>query len=563
MKSGFVGVFSVPRALGLALLLLLPLPGSAGAFDRETAEARIEVYVADREGRPVPGLGRDDFELYEGGEKVPITGFAVRQAAPEPGVVEEGPPALAVFVDRLYLTSATARSHAVAVLRELLGRPLGVERILFATYDGELRLRHLSLTDRTELDALLAELARESPRVAQRHGERINLLNDIEKFVLPREMVGSIVAPVNLSGLQRDGFEASLHRYADRRHEEVRAILSALDEVLAVLAGLPGRKSLVSLTGNLPEEPTESLLLAMETRYRSQINNPRMQIDRKRYDTSGDLQKLLARANAGGVTVYGLGVLDDMGMGSQNGRLLSGTLNDSQRALETRGLSELSRSTGGAFTFKAAEQGNLFDALGHDAATYYALEFRPNRAPGPARKLEVRLRRPDLAVRHREAVPARRNLELTRERTLAALLYGTTANPLGIKLEVGNENRTPAGEVEVEVTLSFPLASLTFRPGESFHEAQLRVYLGWVDGGGKSHDLTEIAVPIRLANTELLTALGQTAGYRTKLVLPAEPLQIAVGVRDELGTDDSTARVGFTPATAPPVPPVAQGKAAP
>lgn len=56
--------------------------------------------------------------------------------------------------------------------------------------------------------------------------------------------------------------------------------------------------------------------------------------------------------------MYGLGVLDGLGMGSQSGRLLSGTLNDSQRALETRGLSELVRSTGGAFTFKAAEQGN-------------------------------------------------------------------------------------------------------------------------------------------------------------------------------------------------------------
>jgi hypothetical protein len=35
----------------------------------------VEVYVTDRRGEPVSGLGRDDFELYEDGHRVPITNF--------------------------------------------------------------------------------------------------------------------------------------------------------------------------------------------------------------------------------------------------------------------------------------------------------------------------------------------------------------------------------------------------------------------------------------------------------------------------------------------------------
>jgi hypothetical protein len=45
----------------------------------------VEVFVTDRSGRPVTGLGRDDFELRVDGKPVPIANFyASSSAAAEP-----------------------------------------------------------------------------------------------------------------------------------------------------------------------------------------------------------------------------------------------------------------------------------------------------------------------------------------------------------------------------------------------------------------------------------------------------------------------------------------------
>src|SRR5690348_11977148 len=80
----------------------------------EVNVVNVDVHVTDRDGRPVPGLQRDDFEVYEDGKRVKVTNFeaitvnteaaAIRKAspAPSPAVPEPAKPEVAPE-DRLHL----------------------------------------------------------------------------------------------------------------------------------------------------------------------------------------------------------------------------------------------------------------------------------------------------------------------------------------------------------------------------------------------------------------------------------------------------------------------------
>src|SRR4051812_30743026 len=77
---------SLAPLLCLTAFLLTPSP--ADPAERSTFfesvdvhVVNVEVYVADRDGKRVPGLSREDFELFEDGKPVKISNFYASDAA--------------------------------------------------------------------------------------------------------------------------------------------------------------------------------------------------------------------------------------------------------------------------------------------------------------------------------------------------------------------------------------------------------------------------------------------------------------------------------------------------
>ena len=56
---------------------------------------------------------------------------------------------------------------------------------------------------------------------------------------------------------------------------------------------------------------------------------------------------------------------------------------------------------------------------------------------------------------------------------------------------------------------------------------------------------------MRVANDQVLAAMGQTVAYRTNLVLRSANHTVAVGVRDEIGNQGSTVTAAYSPGQAP------------
>src|SRR6185295_9790930 len=83
--------------VSMATASLLLCAWAAGAQVRETVEVavtNVDLVVTDAKGKPVRGLARDEFELFEGGKRREITNFSeVAAALPAAGTTASTAPA--------------------------------------------------------------------------------------------------------------------------------------------------------------------------------------------------------------------------------------------------------------------------------------------------------------------------------------------------------------------------------------------------------------------------------------------------------------------------------------
>jgi VWFA-related protein len=98
----------IAAGLAVAGLGLMPLPGAAQqTFTESTQVLAVEVPVqVVKDGEPVRGLTANDFELYDGRKKVPLTGFEVLDLATAPAAAAPGappPPPVPVSARRHFL----------------------------------------------------------------------------------------------------------------------------------------------------------------------------------------------------------------------------------------------------------------------------------------------------------------------------------------------------------------------------------------------------------------------------------------------------------------------------
>jgi hypothetical protein len=195
----------------------------------------------------------------------------------------------------------------------------------------------------------------------------------------------------------------------------------------------------------------------------------------------------------------------------------------------------------------------LFDWLREDLRSYYSLGYTPpHTADGKPHSIEVRLRNPQLRLRHRSGYLAKTADQRMRDRTLSALMLGGGDNPLEVAIDFGRETVDAKGRYQVEITVKFPMANVFLVPQERHHEGRLAIFLGSRGEDGGVSDITKIEVPLRVPNDRLLTALGQTAAYRVTLLMRRGLHHVAAGVRDELGNVEAAVRVSHTAGAAAP-----------
>ncbi len=305
-----------------------------------------------------------------------------------------------------------------------------------------------------------------------------------------------------------------------------RNLLQALDAFVGSVAGLPGRKALLYLSGDL-------------------------RLD----DGDVRMKRLAARANASQVTLYGLAALPLPTVATDPQGRVAQRLTAQRDGLRQM-LYQLSAPTGGLGTVDLTNPETLLGRIHDDFGTYYSLGFSPpSPHDGKTHRLSVRLpAKRGLEVRAPASYTGRSREELLAERSLAALDLGIADNPLDVRLAVDKEGPM-AGEkgekadgrraVALRVDLPFERLTLIAAPGGN-HEARLSLLVAARDAKGYHLPVRHASATIKVPDARLPVPAGQRAGSRTVVPLPPGAARIAVTLRDELGGGESTAVGDFT-----------------
>jgi len=564
------------------LLLALTAGAQRSAPYVESFEVRIhnvDVVVTDKQGLPVRGLTRADFEIAENGRLQPITNFAAYDEGSSVATAEGTSPARPTDAAAV---APRQRRTFVLYVDEMSLHPLSRQRIIKSGSDmirdsmqpgdeamiiAPAAAEKLVLPPTSDKNAVLAKLA----TVINENRFRAGTHSQSETFYFDNQMgeAGSAreSVPAQLVGIDSAnsvGDEAERWQiqrvYAGLVRKRVEQRLGQIRSAIAALRNVEGKKVLVLLTTSLAATPgLDSASVAgtgvpsvpdMVASISSRAHAP--EEGRDWYDLRPLLADLGRTAAANGVTIYGMepeiplelavggpsgeqrgGHRGSVGAGSppaSSGRTLMGELASTQITLET-----LASETGGRW-FRAGAVGDGFRQISGDLRSYYSLAYRATGDAAKGRHLEVRVKnRPSLLVRTRAEVVERTVDDEIRDLTVANLYYPRSVNELGIQATLGSVARN-GRTMTVPVVVKVPLANLTLLPAKDLYRGSFRLHFA---AAGESADFTtgqDREQVIEVPTAELESARHKYFTYETNLRVDVRPgrYRIAVGVIDPL-----------------------------
>jgi VWFA-related protein len=544
-----------------ALTAVLALPGGLSSQEgRESIAStfieaidvnvvNVEVYITDRNGDPVTGLERGDFEILEDGRPVAITNFyavasgqpAVPAAAEEPAaepadevpdrptrrlaaqIPEDQRLHLVVYIDNFNIRPLN-RNRVFSQLRRFLFHRLGPEdRVMLVSYDPGVHVRQPFTSDGNVVAGALDELEKLAGHALQVDRERREIRDAIERGSDPSN-VGTRV-----------------RQYAASVSQDLDRTIRALRETIQTLAGLPGRKALLYVSDGLPMTPAQDLFLAAQRR----LNDISVLAQAREFDATRRFEQLAAHANASRLSFY---TVDATGLQSYTSAQAETARTSSVDTLDSfidstatanlqSSIKYLAERTGGQAIVNANDITRGLDRVAMDFGNYYSLGFTTaNQGIGRYHSIEVRV--PSLGkgytVRHREGYRSKSASDRMVDATVSGLRYGFESNPLEIGLELGGQSPSEKGFV-VPIHVRIPLGKVALVPRAATHEARLEVFVSTLSEDGSMSDVQRETLPILIPSQDVSDAVEQHYSYVATLLMRRGLHRVGIGVRDEFG----------------------------
>lgn len=543
--------------LALAEAVLAQQPAAPSVVETvQVNVVNVEVYVTGPDGKPLGGLRKEDFELWEDGEPVSLTNFyasdavmgvsgaATAEEAPAPApaatpvpvpVPEEQALTVVFFVDALN-TPMAGRAAVLDQIRRFVESKLDPgARMLVLSFDRSLKQLSPLTTDRAAALEALAFVGREAPTASALQSERQFILRRL--FTQSDRPVGGMTPPCNENDFPAPEVCLSIKAHVEQLLQLNKALIRGLSRTLDALAGVAGRKALVLVSGGIPPRPGEDLLYITF----GPAGSPST--------VSHDLDEIAARANSGRITFYTVNprgdelaspidASDELTVFSAEPGLQQTLRLANQMDLSSRqeGLTDLAVSTGGRTLMAGPGLGNALAQLVEDFGAYYSLGFSPSHVgDGRYHDLKVRLRVRGARVRHREGYLDRTDAQRLAARSHGALLGGERASALRVNAATGTAVKT-GSKYLVPLTVTVAAANLLLLPSAdgAGQEGRVQVTITATDRDGQPSDAHTEGFPIRVPSA-LAEAFkqGETT-FTFELLMRKGSHKVAVIARDEL-----------------------------
>ena len=519
----------------------------------------VEVYVTDRDGEPVRGLEKDDFQLLHDGRPVSITNFyrAEEGASVREGVVEatsqqaetapvpseRSPEAfggraaandlpldqqlhMVLYVDNRNM----APVHRTRVFRQLvdfLHDVVGAgDEVMLVSYDGAVKIEEQFSDDVRSLTRRLLDLSEHSGASTGFARDREDILRAIEQAGSTAEVVGRVTSEAR--SLQSD----------------LRFTVSALRDTIHSLAGLPGRKAVVYVSDGLPLVPGRDLFYAMQNRFADvSALSASMQ-----FDFARSFRQLAHAANSDRVsfiTIDASGLELDTGIqaehrGSSYDNDMRSAVGAMDRSNRQNSIRLLAEQTGGVAIIGSNDVRPRLAAAVSSLRTYYSLGFQPSGAgDGRYHTLEVRVDRPGVVVRHREGYRDKSPATRMEEKVESSLRFDIANDPMGLAVEIGAPVPHQNAGYVLPVTVRIPIGRITLIPRGATYVGKLTLFFSALDPDGKISPVGNAPLALEIPEADYREALGKVWTYEGQLLMRSGRQRLAVAVRDELGGEEA------------------------
>lgn len=521
------------RTATLLVLALVAVAAGAQLSQKiNVSVVNVDVTVTTPDGKPVRGLTRDDFQVFEDGVAQPVTNFYAVESAPR--AIEGSSPAAAappaetddrfrrkvlILIDNNHITRH-GRDTALKNLESFVNdrfrggeydwsiAAIGgrVTTILPLTSDKNLIHTALKAIGSSATDAERAAFAQ------QASVRGIDAMTDIKSA--DWTAMNSNIAQKTAFAHDSDDKERSF-----RAQYTARAII----EAARAFAGASGKKVILFLT----DDPGFNDIELSYSGHNQGILQ--RQITPEVSEIARDVKQLqstiIQEANASNVSFYivnveGLNAAEDIG----------------QTPTNNQGSYWLAKETGGKMM--PSNDGVAALAQFDEASSnFYSLGYHPQHDDdGKYHRLTVKITKPgDYRLQHRSgysSVTSDAQLARALQSPITSSVEADSALPVTLATDAAKPAPKPRGAVLVPFSATVPAAKLQFLPADNGFRARLDIYVSVFDESGKNIVLKRFAAGLSSEDPEPDAA--QNFVYRNELLLSkGQSYRIVVAIRDQ------------------------------
>lgn len=545
-----------------------PIGGLAFVDELEITVVNVIAFVTDKKGNAVTDLTIDDFKLYQDGQQRELTNFRLYTEEvfrnyyqePVPGAPPDRPPTpgptdaepapelrpsyMAIYVDNENLRPLD-RNRVINQLQSFVRQNCRAPvQMMVASYNRSLKVEQAFTSDADAITAALRGLRKNTGGRSNVDRQRQEVIESIERH--KEEGGAGAGASRRQSNEQVYGLA---HGFVEEEVNNLQFTLGALREMLTMLGGLPGKKSILYISNGLPMVPGVDLYYAMANAY----DQPEMITRSSRNAQYRNFERLVANANAQDVTFYTIhaGGLEVVAGGSAEYRGPQDTMAASighDNYLET--VRYMADSTGGVAIFNTNDIRTRMGRVEQDFYIYYSLGYTLHASGSDkVHKIKVELpNHPGLRLRYRQRFVEKSLESRVQDRVTTALVFPVDENPMAVECTTGSAAPASKDRWTVPFELAFPIENVALMPVGDDYVGQVVMYVAARDTKGKQSDLVRQLHEVRVPVDEYERAKKQRFTISANLLMEEGSYKVSVGLLDQITRQASytivSARVG-------------------
>jgi len=533
-----------------AVSQIQPIGGLAFKDEIEISVVDVIVFVTDKQGKHITDLTKEDFKIYQDGQEQLLTNFQLyteelfrdyfrTSSAPRPDLEPTPEPRasfMTIYIDNDTLLPQDRNRVFTQIQSFVRSNCKPPVEMMVASYDGSLKVVQPFTSDAEQIRSTLRRMRTYTGGRTDRDTDRRDIIDAMERYKQDpqRSTQRSTQGSQDPQG-SRYRIQGMVDTFARDEENDVYVALGALRQMINMISGLPGTKSILYISNGLPMIPGLDLYHLMAQTYREQS----LITEASRFAQYRQFDSLVAAANSHGVTLYAIGAGggESIGMGNAESTTPQETMAKHigyDNYLNS--LRYMADGTGGTAIVNTNDIRPGLDRVEQDFYTFYSLGYTVHTSGhDKVHKIEVEIpEHPEYQVRYRRRFVEKSLENRVQDRVITGLMFPIDENPMNIQCHVGDP--APAGEDRwtVPFEVSFPTPSVALMPEGDDYVGRVTLFLAVHETRGKKSDVIRQEHEVRIPSASYDDALQKAFTISATLLMEEGGYQVAVAMLDRL-----------------------------